>query len=199
MTTMVTDLELPELKLGRIGAGPQTRDLMAGLAEQNGLVLTVHQNRRWDGDFLAVKRVLDEGKLGNVVMVQSSVGYGPYTKRSGWGARKAFTGGGAFLSFGPHLIDRILSISPSGPIYVHGLVRSILNEEDYFCCSLEFAGGWTAQIEVSRASRIPADGWAAAQPSMPSSSVRWRTESLCTGLLLWTKSERCFSLPRRRS
>jgi cytochrome P450 len=38
MTTMVTDLELPELELGRIGAGPETRDLMADLAEQSWLV-----------------------------------------------------------------------------------------------------------------------------------------------------------------
>ena len=71
-------------------------------------VFTVHQNRRWDGDFLAVKALLDEGKLGNVVMIQSRLAFGPYTKASGWGLQKQFTGGGAFLSFGPHLIDQRL-------------------------------------------------------------------------------------------
>jgi predicted dehydrogenase len=129
-------------------------DQMIELAGHHQVVLTVHQNRRWDGDFLAIKRILQEGMLGNVVMVQSSVQFGPYTKRTGWGAYKAFTGGGAFLSFGPHLIDQILSIAPPGPVSVYGVVRSIMNEADYFNCFLEFAGEWTARIEVSRGSRM---------------------------------------------
>ena len=129
-------------------------DRMIQLANRNHLVLTVHQNRRWDGDFLAIKTILQEGKLGKVVMVQSRHRAGPYTKRSGWGVRKESTGGGAFLSMGPHLIDQILCIAPPGPIHVYGVVRSIINEEDYFNCFLEFADGWTAQIELSRGSRI---------------------------------------------
>jgi predicted dehydrogenase len=132
----------------------QEADAMLERARQHQCVFSVHQNRRWDRDFLAVKALLDEGTLGQVVMIQSRVAFGPYTKASGWGARKQFTGGGAFLSFGPHLIDRILSIAPPGPVTVHGIVRSIMNEDDYFHCTLEFAGGWTAQIEVSRGSRM---------------------------------------------
>jgi predicted dehydrogenase len=132
----------------------QEADAVLERARRHQRVFTVHQNRRWDGDFLAVKAILDEGELGDVVMLQSKVAFGPYVKASGWGVRNQFTGGGAFLSYAPHLIDRILSIAPPGPVTVHGIVRSIIHEEDYFHCTLEFAGGFTAQVEVSRGSRI---------------------------------------------
>lgn len=37
---------------------------MMDAAERTGNFLTVHQNRRWDEDFLTVKKILEEGKLG---------------------------------------------------------------------------------------------------------------------------------------
>src|SRR3954469_3524094 len=41
-------------------------------AEAAGVVLSVYQNRRWDSDFLAVRRLLDEGALGDVTLFASA-------------------------------------------------------------------------------------------------------------------------------
>jgi len=41
------------------------------IAKENNVVFTVFQNRRWDGDFLTVKKVLKEGKLGRLVEFES--------------------------------------------------------------------------------------------------------------------------------
>jgi len=40
---------------------------LAQLAKDKGLIFTVYQNRRWDGDFLTVKALMDSGRLGEVV------------------------------------------------------------------------------------------------------------------------------------
>jgi predicted dehydrogenase len=38
---------------------------LAGLAAERGLLLSVFQNRRWDGDFLTVRRLIADGSLGD--------------------------------------------------------------------------------------------------------------------------------------
>jgi predicted dehydrogenase len=125
---------------------------MLEIARNKGLIVTIHQNRRWDNDFLAVKQMIDDGRIGKPLVIQSRFLAGPYAKT--WGSRKEFTGGGAFLSYGPHLIDQILTIAPSGSVYVFGMVKSIRHEEDYFNCSLTFEDGLSALIEMSRGNRL---------------------------------------------
>ena len=44
---------------------------LAALAEERGLPLAVFHNRRWDGDFLTVRRLLAEGRLGDVWRFES--------------------------------------------------------------------------------------------------------------------------------
>ena len=51
-----------------------TADALAGLmavARERGLLLAPFHNRRWDGDFLTVKGLLDEGRLGKLVSFSS--------------------------------------------------------------------------------------------------------------------------------
>lgn len=49
----------------------QARELTA-LAKRKGVLLTVYQNRRFDGDFLTVRQILRNGELGRVVEFQSA-------------------------------------------------------------------------------------------------------------------------------
>ena len=46
---------------------------MRAAAERTGKFFTVHQNRRWDEDYLTVKKILEEGKLGEVFRIESRV------------------------------------------------------------------------------------------------------------------------------
>jgi predicted dehydrogenase len=77
-------------------------------AERAGRVLTVFQNRRWDGDFLTVRRLLDRGELGRVVRFESCFErWRPQVKTGAWRERgDAAEGGGLLLDLGSHLVDQ---------------------------------------------------------------------------------------------
>ena len=49
----------------------QELDIMAKAAQQNGVVFTVHQNRRWDSDFIAARQIIESGVLGRIYRIES--------------------------------------------------------------------------------------------------------------------------------
>ena len=46
---------------------------MVNVAKETGKFLTVHQNRRWDDDFLIIRKLVEEQKLGHVFRIESRV------------------------------------------------------------------------------------------------------------------------------
>lgn len=46
---------------------------MVNVAKETGKFLTVHQNRRWDDDFLIIRKIVEEQKLGHVFRIESRV------------------------------------------------------------------------------------------------------------------------------
>ena len=46
---------------------------MIDVSRETGRIFTVHQNRRWDEDYLTVKRILQENALGKVFRIESRV------------------------------------------------------------------------------------------------------------------------------
>ncbi len=121
-------------------------------ARKNELIVTTHQNRRWDPYYLMIQEFIDEGRFGNPVFFQSRALGGPWKKT--WAGSSKLTGKGPFMSFGPHLLDQMLTLAPQGPIFVSGVVKSILAEDDYFNAFLTFSDGSTALIELSKATRL---------------------------------------------
>lgn len=82
----------------------QTDHLLA-VAQQQGRVLTVFQNRRFDADFLALQQVLASGQLGRVVEVNSHFDrYRPEVPMR-W-REQALPGSGLWMDLGPHLVDQ---------------------------------------------------------------------------------------------
>jgi len=79
---------------------------MLRVARESKRLITVYQNRRWDGDFLTVRRVIDEGKLGRLVLFESHMErYRPNLKAETW--RELPTpGSGLWFDLGPHLLDQ---------------------------------------------------------------------------------------------
>src|SRR5699024_4670629 len=61
---------------------------MIDASEKYGKLFTVHQNRRWDEDFLAMKEVYESGKLGYVFNIESRV-HGSRGIPGDWRQRKA--------------------------------------------------------------------------------------------------------------
>jgi predicted dehydrogenase len=77
------------------------------MASASGRVLSVFHNRRWDGDFLTLRQVLAEGRLGPVVHFESHFDrYRPEVKDR-WRERPG-PGAGVWSDLGPHLVDQAL-------------------------------------------------------------------------------------------
>lgn len=87
------------------------------LAKSKGLIAMANQNRRFDGDFLTLKKVLESGKLGNIVEIQSHYDYfwTQHIKKGNFGL---------LYMLAVHTIDQIVSLygTPEG---IHYDVRSI--------------------------------------------------------------------------
>lgn len=78
------------------------------LAEKNGRLLTVYQNRRLDGDFLTVRKLLAAGTLGRIVAYTSHYDrFRPALKENAWRERPG-PGNGILFDLGPHLVDHAL-------------------------------------------------------------------------------------------
>jgi predicted dehydrogenase len=88
-------------------------------AARRGLLLTVFQNRRWDGDFLTLRRLLAEGALGRVLRFESRFERWRPVPKGGWRERGgAAEAGGLLYDLGSHLIDQaLLLFGPPARVY----------------------------------------------------------------------------------
>lgn len=142
---------------------------MVRAAEKNGKHLFVHQSSRWDRDFLMLKEVINSGKLGKLLCIQSKVtmcdegwpSWGIQGMENPWRI-KAQYGGGMLFDWGPHLVDELMLLMDEDPLGVYGILQSgVWSEEvdDYFFCILRFEDDVVCQIECSNNARLPAHRW----------------------------------------
>jgi predicted dehydrogenase len=118
-----------------------------------GAKLTVFHNRRWDDDFLTVKRVLREGVLGRVIRMESRFErFRPAVNAGVWReSGDAAAGGGVVLDLGPHLVDQAIALFGS-PERVYAEIdtrRSGAAVDDDAFIALEHAGGERSHLSMS--------------------------------------------------
>ncbi len=110
------------------------------LAAARGLVLAPFHNRRWDGDFLMVKRILAEGALGRVVTFESHFDrFRPVGKAGTW-KESASAANGLLMDLGPHLVDQALGLFgiPEAILASVRRDRDVTGIEDAFDITLEY-------------------------------------------------------------
>ncbi|MCX2573486.1 Gfo/Idh/MocA family oxidoreductase [Pedobacter sandarakinus] len=111
------------------------------LADQVGKQIFFYQNRRWDSDFVSVKKVLASGKLGK--LVEMHIRYDRYRSTIGPKAFKeqAVEASGLLYDLGPHLLDQAISIfgKPLSFTKVLGKNRNNTAVDDYFTIQLNYA------------------------------------------------------------
>lgn len=81
---------------------------MIEASEKYGKLFTVYQNRRWDGDFLTAKKIVDENMLGEISRIESRV-HGSRGIPGDW-RQLPEHGGGMILDWGVHLLDQVLML-----------------------------------------------------------------------------------------
>jgi predicted dehydrogenase len=86
---------------------PAEARALAGLAAAEGRILSVFQNRRWDSDFLGIRREMAAGRLGEIVELRSEMSRFRPEVRDRWRERPG-AGSGIWYDLGSHLIDQAL-------------------------------------------------------------------------------------------
>ena len=134
-------------------------DMMIESSKKNGVMLSVFQNRRWDGGYLTVKKAIEDGLLGDVFLIQTAVlGYGP--PRS-WRGVKAKVGGQIY-DWGAHLVDQALRLVPSeiDTVFTDTHHRKWdIDIESHLNCIIRFKNGVSYGIELSNICRIKKPRW----------------------------------------
>jgi scyllo-inositol 2-dehydrogenase (NADP+) len=131
---------------------------MIQAAKRSKKMLSVFHNRRWDGDYLAIREAVDKGLIGDVFQVETTMG--GYNFHGTWWRGHKPISGGAFYDWAAHLIDWTLGFVPSKMVEITGffydnLVWHNATNEDHCRAIVRFENGAVAEIEVSHASRAP--------------------------------------------
>jgi len=79
------------------------------LARERGRLITVYQDRRWDGDFFTVKKLVASRRLGKIAEYECRFDrFRPEPKANAWRERADQPGAGVLFDLGPHVIDQAL-------------------------------------------------------------------------------------------
>ena len=134
-------------------------DDMIAASKRNNRIFTVHQNRRWDTDFLVMKQIYDSGEIGELINVESRV-HGSRGIPGDWRGKKEH-GGGMLYDWGIHLIDQMMQMIQEQVVGVHCTFDHITNVEvdDGFKLTITFESGKIAFVEVGTYNFISMPRW----------------------------------------
>ncbi|MBP2412592.1 putative dehydrogenase [Arthrobacter stackebrandtii] len=127
-------------------------EALIALATERGRLLSSYQNRRWDGEFLTLQRLLAEGALGEVWRFESRLERNQPAITKVWKAEAGVAdGGGLLFDLGTHLIDQALLLF--GPVvHSYGELRArrpMERAEDDVFIALEHASGVISHLWVN--------------------------------------------------
>ena len=164
-------------------------DRMLDAAKKSGKLFTVHQNRRWDVDFLAMKQIIADGDIGDVIRIESRI-HGSRGIPSDWRCRKP-QGGGMILDWGVHLIDQILQLIPEKITKVSCDITNITTDEvdDGFRLNLYFESGKTAYVEVGTFNFLALPRFYMQCRNGSAKIEDWRQNAVVAKCLAWHESD----------
>lgn len=124
----------------------ETKELL-NLGKEYNVMVMPFQNRRFDGDFLALKQVLEQGYVGEPLELETHFDYYRPTNTPNPGPIVE----GTFFGLGIHTIDRIISLF-GRPQKVAYDIRSVQNKgslDDYFDVDLHYSNQFKAKVKTS--------------------------------------------------
>lgn len=113
-------------------------------ARQRGLLITTYQNRRYDGEYLTLRKLMAAGALGEITRFESRLERWQLSITKEWKAKATPSdGGGILYDLGTHVIDQALQLfGPAVRVYgeINARRADELSDDDAFV-ALEHAGG----------------------------------------------------------
>lgn len=131
---------------------------MIDVANQCGVIFTVHQNRRWDEDYRTVKTMFDNNTLGKVFRIESRV-HGSRGIPGDWRNQKEH-GGGMVLDWGVHMLDQMDQMMGDRKIKtIFATLSNVTNEavDDGFTVLVTYEDGieWIVEVGTSHFINLP--------------------------------------------
>ncbi|WP_189103745.1 Gfo/Idh/MocA family oxidoreductase [Streptomyces kronopolitis] len=125
LATAALEAGLPVVVDKPLAATAAEAEQLAALAEDRGLLLSVFQNRRWDNDFRTVRKLVEEGALGDVQRFESRFERWRPRPKGGWReSGDPAEIGGLLYDLGSHLADQALTLfGPVVSVYAESDVR----------------------------------------------------------------------------
>ncbi|MCJ7843210.1 Gfo/Idh/MocA family oxidoreductase [Lederbergia sp. NSJ-179] len=134
-------------------------DEILAVVKETNKVFMVHQNRRWDPDFLITRELYQNEHIGELFQIESRV-QGANGIPGDWRHEKRF-GGGMLLDWGVHLLDQLLFMIDSPIKKVAADFSYILGNDvdDGFISYLTFQNGIKAIVEVGTTNFVKLPRW----------------------------------------
>ena len=121
------------------------------IAEEKKRVLAVFHNRRFDADFLTIKKMMEEKSLGEIVTIESHFDrFRPVPKEGAW-REQAGEQSEVWWDLGPHLIDQAKQLMgiPESVDFDIGRQREGVLADDYFNVTFKYAKGRRIHLRAS--------------------------------------------------
>jgi len=130
-------------------------------SRKRNLMLSVFHNRRFDGNYLAIKETIEKGLIGKVFRIEAFYG-GFRNPPPSWRSNMNLSGG-IFYDWGSHCIDWILNLHPQNIKGVYGFSRKFVWEysttEDEVEAIILFEDGAIADLQGSTIASIRKPAW----------------------------------------
>lgn len=134
---------------------------MIDTAKAKGVMLSLFHNRRWDGDYLSIRDIIDRGLIGDIFHIEA--GGGGYGHPGFWWRSDKEISGGTMYDWGAHFLDWILNMVPSKVTQVMGdfqkRVWNSVTNEDHGQAYIRFENGVTADYMTSSIAAISRPKW----------------------------------------
>lgn len=132
-------------------------DRLIAAQRETGLALAVISQRRFEDAYQYARRVLDQGSLGPLILVDAQVKWyrtQDYYDSGDWRGTWALDGGGALMNQGVHTVDIVRWLA--GPVKsVYAVAKTAAHDrievEDVVCATLSFESGAVGNLTASTA------------------------------------------------
>ena len=132
---------------------------MIDTSVKTGKIFAVHQNRRWDEDYLTAKKIYEENLLGEIFRIESRV-HGSRGIPGDWRGNPE-SGGGMVYDWGVHILDQALQMIPGKVKKVYAATTNVITSlvDDGFYAELTFDNGLQYIAEVGTSNFITLPRW----------------------------------------
>jgi len=134
---------------------------MIRAAKRANVMLSVFHNRRWDGDYLAIRDIVDRGLLGRVYHIECF--FGGYNRPRTWWRSDKTVSGGALYDWGAHFTDWVLRLVDEKVTQVTGFFHKLLwhhvTNEDATRAIIRFEDGAVADLQQSSLAAVGKARW----------------------------------------